>query len=388
LAEYGICRHGKPLIRSQIDYIWLSLPVFLGIYVVIDLASGQGPLYHYVQPGYSTRDFTLNERLLTQPRVILFYLSQIIWPNPANFSIEHAFTLSKGLFEPPETIIAILTIIGWIVTGVVLLLIKSYRLWGFCILWLPLTLAIESSAVALEMVFEHRMYMPLIGLAGLASLSLAALSRHRKHNFILAAMGVGIFNIACLIATLQRVPDWQSRTILSESALQHAPNSPRVLATLASAYALTGRLEESADAAQSALEQDPGNPYALEALGIVYMDTNQLEQAEHYFSHAYKGFGPKDQLLNHWGELKVKRGLYQEAHTLFSWAIRARPWIATYHWNIAVTYEHLNQCVNARVHWEKFLKLSDEEEARSEVRAHLAEVHDSATGKCAGSQAP
>jgi len=388
LAEYGIYRHGKPLIRSRIDYIWLSLPIFLGIYVVIDLASSQGPLYHYVQAGYSARDFTLSERLLTQPRVILFHLSQIIWPNPASFSIEHDFTLSKGLFDPPETILAILTIIGWAVAGIVFLLIKNYRLWGFCILWVPLTLAIESSAVGLEMVFEHRMYMPLVGLTALVSLCLAALSRHKKSRFIVTAGGVAIFNIACLMATLQRIPDWQSRTTLSESAIPHAPNSPRLLATLASAYALTGRLEESADAAQGALEQDPDNPYALEALGIVSMDKNQLEQAEDYFSRAYEGFGPKDQLLNHWGELKVKRGLYKEAHTLFSWAIKTRPWISTYHWNIAVTYERLNQCTNARMHWDKFLELSHEEGERSEVKAHLAEVHYSPTGKCATHRAP
>ena len=59
LAEYGVCRNHSDLIRSRIDVWFLLFPLLILFYVVIDLASGAGPLTPFVQKGYTTRDFTL-----------------------------------------------------------------------------------------------------------------------------------------------------------------------------------------------------------------------------------------------------------------------------------------------------------------------------------------
>ena len=90
-----------------------------------------------------------------------------------------------------------------------------------------------------------------------------------------------------------------------------------------------------------------------------------------------------DSLLNHWGELLVKRGNYQKALTLFSQAIEDVSWVPAYHWNIALTHEHLNQCAKARAHWERYLKLEPDPREHQPVLQHLHNVHNSPTGRCA-----
>jgi Tfp pilus assembly protein PilF len=382
LAEYGVCRHGRPLIASRWDYFWLGLPIILGLYLFVDLISGTGPLANFILPGYAERDFTLKERLLTQPRVILFHFSQILWPLPSRFSIEHDFPLSAGLIHPASTLAAILALLGWIGAGIWLLLRRNQRLWGFLLLWVPTTLAIESSIVPLEMVFEHRMYLPTTGLAGLAALALAA-GIQRQRLLILASGVAAIIMVACLASTLKRIPDWQTRLTLNEAILPDA-RSARVWATLALAYVEEGRPGHGLKAARQALALDPRQPQAMEALGIVLMDQGRLDEAERYFSRAYglEELDSTDSLLNHWGELRVKRGDHRRALALFSQAIEEVPWVSAYHWNIALTLEQLNQCSEARIHWERYLELEADTQEHQAVHQHLDNVHKSPTGKC------
>ena len=56
--------------------------------------------------GYGNRAFNLEQRFLTQPRVILFHIYQVLVPDSGQFSLEHDFTISQGLLSPPSTLLA------------------------------------------------------------------------------------------------------------------------------------------------------------------------------------------------------------------------------------------------------------------------------------------
>jgi hypothetical protein len=96
-VEYGVVRHGQVLVQNKLDVLLLALP-FVGLALVAtDLALGSGPVSNSFLSGYETRSFSMEERLLTQPRVIFFYLSLILWPLPGRFSLEHDFAVSTSL---------------------------------------------------------------------------------------------------------------------------------------------------------------------------------------------------------------------------------------------------------------------------------------------------
>jgi len=107
---------------------------------------------------YSERPFTLAERLLTEPRVILFYISLLLYPTYSRLMLNHDFEISRSLLEPWTTWPAILTIaicIGWAVW-----VARRKPLPAYCILFFFLNHLIEGSFIPLELIYEHRNYIP------------------------------------------------------------------------------------------------------------------------------------------------------------------------------------------------------------------------------------
>jgi protein O-mannosyl-transferase len=111
--------------------------------------------------GYQTRSFTMGERVLTQFRIVLYYLSLLLYPHPARLNLDYDFPVSKSILDPATTLLSMVVVLGLI--GYSLWIARKRPVLSFCILWYFGNLVIESSIFPLEMVFEHRLYLPSIG---------------------------------------------------------------------------------------------------------------------------------------------------------------------------------------------------------------------------------
>jgi hypothetical protein len=111
--------------------------------------------------GYHYRTFTMWERVLTQFRVVLYYVTLLIYPDPSRLNLDYDFPISKTILDPPTTLISLLIIAGLI--GYSIWTAKKRPMISFCILWYFGNLVIESSIFPLEMVYEHRLYLPAVG---------------------------------------------------------------------------------------------------------------------------------------------------------------------------------------------------------------------------------
>ena len=111
--------------------------------------------------GYRFRTFTMSERVLTQFRVVLYYVTLLIYPHPSRLNLDYDFPISKTILDPPTTLISLLIIAGLI--GYSIWTAKKRPILSFCLLWYFGNLVIESSIFPLEMVFEHRLYLPAVG---------------------------------------------------------------------------------------------------------------------------------------------------------------------------------------------------------------------------------
>lgn len=277
LAEYTLCRTPDERIKHRFDRVLLALPVAIALYAVIDLAL-EGPLWRYVTPGYETRDFTLAERLMTQPRVLAFHLGQILWPLPGRFSIEHDFALSTSPWEPWTTLPAIAGLAVWVGGGIWLALRSRAPVAGFFVLWVPATLLVESSVIPLEMVFEHRMYLPSVGLAGLLALALSRVMTSPRRAA--ATTAVTALVVALLAATLVRVPVWRTPLSLSESAATHAPRSARTWTNLGTHYEAAGRSVEAVASYSRAIALRPEHSIAYLNRGASHAKNGRPADAE------------------------------------------------------------------------------------------------------------
>ena len=99
---------------------------------------------------YAFKEFTIGERLLTQARVLIYYLSLIFYPNPSRLNLCCDFPVSYSLFNPFTTFLSLIIIIALI--GLGLYLARKQRLISFCIFWFFGNLVIESSVIPLALV--------------------------------------------------------------------------------------------------------------------------------------------------------------------------------------------------------------------------------------------
>lgn len=185
--------------------------------------------------GYKSRPFTLTERLLAQPRVVLFYLSQLFFPYYDRFSIAHDVLLSSSLLKPWTTLPSIAVIL--LLNGFAILQIRKRPLVAFAILFFFLNHIVESSIVALEIVFEHRNYLPsLFIFLPVAYYIHVFLKRSRKMNRS-AYAAVVLVTIAIVsffsVNTYLRNRDWRDDLTLWMDAVEKAPNNARALNILA-----------------------------------------------------------------------------------------------------------------------------------------------------------
>ena len=198
--------------------VFLALPL-LGFFVFLFLHPD------WLMDGYLNRDFTLGERLLTQARVLWFYLFITLVPDIRLMGLYHDdMAVSHGLFQPLTTAPAI--------AGIVLLLAAAavcYRRAPMVTLGILFFFAghsMESTILPLELVHEHRNYLPVYGilLAVFYYLGHPGLYWNRwRIRHAAAALFIGAF--AC--ATTVRAAQWGDLLAFNQAEAAHHPKSPR-----------------------------------------------------------------------------------------------------------------------------------------------------------------
>jgi hypothetical protein len=103
----------------------------------------------------------MSERVLTQFRIVLYYVTLLIYPHPSRLNLDYDFPISKTILDPATTLVSILIIAGLV--GYSVWIAKKRPVLSFFILWYFGNLVIESSIFPLEMVYEHRLYLPAVG---------------------------------------------------------------------------------------------------------------------------------------------------------------------------------------------------------------------------------
>lgn len=189
---------------------------------------------------YAGRAFSLDERILTEPRILLDYLFHLIVPHIQTQGLyQDGIVFSTGLFIPWTTLPAILGIIalgigGWIAR-------QRYPLLSLAILFFFAGHLIESTVLGLELYFEHRNYFPAIFLfLPIASGIMTLRSRIKPILVTIVALG---FTSGYAAATWQRASIWGDENQLMLVWAATNPYSPRAQNSAAQAWLQLGHPE-------------------------------------------------------------------------------------------------------------------------------------------------
>lgn len=186
---------------------------------------------HFIGSGYATRPFSMQERLLTELRVLVMYIWQVLAPSWSNLGFFHDdIHVSSSLVHPISTLLSALLLTGLVVLGIFLR--KSNPIASFGILLFFASHLMESTLIPLELMFEHRNYLGSVGII-LALTAIAA--RHIVSTRIFMATGSVVLVVLGLLL-LQFSYIWGDKERLDTQLYAAHPDSPSTIAIMADRY--------------------------------------------------------------------------------------------------------------------------------------------------------
>lgn len=213
----------------------------------------------------SFRPWTLGQRLLTEPRVLVDYLYQLVVPHPYSRGLfNDSFPISTDWLHPWTTLPAICFIAGLI--GLALAWRKHYPILALAVLFYFAGQLMESTTIALELYFEHRNYVP----AMLLFWPLALWLTEDRSTLVRVKHAA-----AAALLLLLAIETHAAATLWGETGIQaivwavQNPDSPRAQSYAASAERSKGQYAQAEARLRKALAAQPDEiQLAINLLGV------------------------------------------------------------------------------------------------------------------------
>ncbi len=312
-------------------------------------------LHRSTLPG---REFSLVERLLTESRVIFYYISLIIFPTLDRFNLDHDFSISHSLFDPPQTIIALLLIFVSLFAAIIFR--KKFPLISFTIFWYFGTLLIESSIIALELIFEHRAYLPSMMIFPWLAIGLwkvGHIGRFKEKDIL--AYGLIITTAIILgYSSFLRNYIWSDPVLLWQDCAKKSPYKARVWNNLGSAYSKKGYHQKAIEMFKKAIDLKKDYQFAYYNLGVEYANIDQDEKAVYYLRKAVQ-LDNKD--VKAWVNLAsslLKLGRLKEAKNVLNFILERWNKEPLAYMNLALYYYYTGNYEEAEENIKKALSLN------------------------------
>lgn len=272
----------------------LALPVGLGLLLARDyLMPAMGPVDPLAGPrawlfiptaGFQVEGIGSWQYLITQFGVVTWYLRLFLVPTGQVFDYGWPFADTvwrADVLLPLALLLALL--------AVAVLSYRRYRLATFCLGWVFITLAPTSSIIPLrDAAFEHRMYLPIIGLAWLVivggadllALLAARLGQPPRALWRGAAVAAAIWIFLLGLATAQRNAVFADPFRFAEDNALKAPQHWRAQYQYGQALLKQGRTDDAVAALEDAIRLNANQGSARIALGGIYLQRRRLDDAE------------------------------------------------------------------------------------------------------------
>lgn len=305
----------------------------------------------------------------SQPEIILHYLRLAVWPSP--LVLDYWWPMSSvGRAIPFAAALAVLVSASlWLLAG--------RNPVGYLGMWIFVILAITSSGLApLNLVFEHRMYLPLAALAVLAVVGGSMLVNRvvlrpgqgaevmagaKAAARSLSRLALVLLVVALGTATVFRNLDWSSDLSIWTDTAEKRPLNPRAWCSMGLAYHRLGRMEESLAAYEQALAVDPTYLDTYTNLGSAFIGMGFPEEAAVQYEAGLAQPGRRDQhaiLFRNLGTAMYQLGRPGGALTCFHESLVLMPVNPEAHNNIGYVFLHQGRFREAEPHLREALALA------------------------------
>lgn len=199
------------------------------------------------------RDFSLYERLLTQPRILVDYLKHWFIPELYTTGVfQDHFIKSTGVLSPITTALSAVLHIGVIALATINR--RRWPLFALAALFFYASHVLESSVIKLELYFEHRNYLA----AAFLFLPLVVLLQKKVSRRLFFVVTIATM---LLLAGFTRYSAsiWADYPSMVEASAKKAPTSARAQAQYSIQLYNVQRYDESLQVIDTAIQSIPNN---------------------------------------------------------------------------------------------------------------------------------
>lgn len=249
LPLYALCieavvfRFGPPRSRARKAMTAMYVAI-LAVPFIVGMA-WIGPSL-FAPSTWATRDFTLATRLMSEPRIILDYLSWTLVPIPSGLSFYHDNVVaSTSLLTPWTTLPSLLGLIALAVASWTLR--KALPLASLGLLLFLAAQSLTGTVLPLELVYEHRNYFASLGVMLVVA---------EAYRYAISVAPSSLARIACalpplaliawsMILTFATASAWGTPLSLAEELGRRGPHSHRAQYELGRAYIIASRYDRN-----------------------------------------------------------------------------------------------------------------------------------------------
>jgi tetratricopeptide (TPR) repeat protein len=337
---------------------FLILPLLLIFILGLVYTGGFSNILH----GYAGRDFTLAQRLLTEPRVILFYLSLLFYPIGSRLTFLYDIDISRSVFQPWTTLPAILIILIIIVFS--FYTARKRPLVSFCIIFFFINHIIEGSFIPLELIYEHRNYIPsmllFVPVAEFVIFAIHYFSYKKMIQFVVT------FSVIIIIFGLGDITYRRNAIVSSEFLLwldntEKSPALSRPYANLGIYYLEHGLKEKGVPILQKGLYLNNFGNSSARAMqyhnaGIFLFQEGNYDLALSYFEEAHKTLSDYIPVSIYMAKIRMLKSEISEAQHLIDPLIQKHPYHSELNEIYCLILLKKNNLKNAELRAKNFLK--------------------------------
>lgn len=336
-----------PLLVFFYDYVFVhtnihdifkrSKRLYLGLIASLLFMAGLVTVYGTQNLGRENLAYTPLAYALTQSQIIFHYLGLAAWP--AKLTFYYDWPIADPLIEMLPYAAALLLAIGVSIKWLI-----QRNPWSYIAIWFFITIGATSSLIPIkDLVFEHRMYLPLASLAVCFVLAVCTITdlitgRMSSMDTELARSIAYLFCMIVIILlgvrTFDRNSDYQSRLSIWKDTVAKQPHNGKAYTSLGNALLGKDRMEEAMDHLQTALAIQPRQARAYNNIGVIYLKQRKWDHALNYFQKAI-GMQP-DYASPHAniGSLLALMGKPSESISHFERALEINPHYGHAHYNL------------------------------------------------------
>ena len=227
--------------------------------------------------------------LITQPYVIFQYFTTFFWPTglSADYDLNPFATT-----DDPRFWAGFVFVILFAVCAVVAAVFKKTHVIGFGLIWFLIALLPTSLLPLAEVMNDHRIFLPYVGLviavAGAVSLLINRRVAYSLPAKIAALCALALFLCANGYATFQRNKVWKSEETLWHDVVLKSPRNGRGLMNYGNTLMVKGDFAGALDYYHRAQQLTPQYSFLLINLAIAEDATKQSATAEEHFKDALR----------------------------------------------------------------------------------------------------